>query len=192
MVARIYRLIPSASFLLSEGSAWLYYIGKLRSLVDIGDTSTSRKRFSCTGRERNPLVIGITSSRALCTSDLVCVNGTRRTEGGQLFSCSQPSRARARNVLATALPIENVQSAISGRGHEFYYKAHEREKERGRKRESTSELHFRMSNERNSAWRTRILDGYPDFALKIFFYFALIRSVIRSRISYAPNNLQDL
>ncbi|KYQ60781.1 hypothetical protein ALC60_00148 [Trachymyrmex zeteki] len=75
------RLIPSAPLSASKG-ACPYYIGKLRSLVDIGDTSTSRKRFSCTGREQNPLVIGITSSLTLCTSDLVCVNGTRRTEKG--------------------------------------------------------------------------------------------------------------
>ncbi|KYN03361.1 hypothetical protein ALC62_05753 [Cyphomyrmex costatus] len=75
------RLIPSVPLPASKG-ACPYYIGKLRSLVDIGDTSTSRKRFSCTGREQNPLVIGITSSPTLCTSDPVCVNGTRRTEKG--------------------------------------------------------------------------------------------------------------
>ncbi|EGI61631.1 hypothetical protein G5I_10196 [Acromyrmex echinatior] len=80
---REYRchLIPSAPLPAWKGGC-SYYIGKLRSLVDIGDTSTSRKRFSCTGREQNPLVIGITSSLTLCTSDPVCVNGTRRTEKG--------------------------------------------------------------------------------------------------------------
>ncbi|KYM78303.1 hypothetical protein ALC53_10958 [Atta colombica] len=83
------RLIPSAPLPASKG-ACSYYIGKLRSLVDIGDTSTSRKRFSCTGREQNPLVIGITSSLTLCTSGPVCVNGTRRTEKGyKVFGGSQ-------------------------------------------------------------------------------------------------------
>lgn len=174
------RLIPSAPLSASKG-ACPYYIGKLRSLVDIGDTSTSRKRFSCTGREQNPLVIGITSSLTLCTSDLVCVNGTRRTEKGVTF-LSQHIEREKETCSLPRLPIGNVQSAISGRGHEFYYKARARE----------SELHFRC---RTSKIRPSKRGSSMDIRISrrgSSFYSALIRSAIRSGISYAPNGARDL
>lgn len=49
-VVSVKPLSPTSS-LLHTPMVELYYIGKLRSLIDIGDTGTSRKRFSCTERE---------------------------------------------------------------------------------------------------------------------------------------------
>ncbi|TGZ46173.1 hypothetical protein DBV15_11299 [Temnothorax longispinosus] len=129
-----------------------YYTGKLRSLVDIGDTSTSRKRFSCTGREQNPLVIGITSSLTLCTSDPVCVNGTRRTEERATFLSLHIEREKETCSLPVRFPDEAMNFIIK----------------RARERVGIT---FPMSDERNSARQARILDGYPDFAPGILFLF---------------------
>lgn len=173
------RLISSAPLPASEG-AWSYYTGKLRSLVDIGDTS--RKRFSCTGCEQNPLVIGITSSLTLCTSDPVCVNGTRRTEEGATF-LSQHIEREKETCSLPCLPIGNVQSAISGWGHEFYYKT--RARESWNYISDVGRAKFGPASE-DPRW----ISGFR--AGKFSFYSALIRSTIRSGISYAPNGVRDL